>query len=199
MALPVAPQLFHVCALPALWLAILALGVQATPPPPLPPLPTGDRAPHVIPAAPKPAWSWERIPTSFHGAVKDREFTDAEIDRLARYQMATIEKWYTPCGSAGPPHQSGPECAVERKAEGAFAQIRARAAALGLVRPTAILYWNSMFDFSMYAAHQGMMDLEAEGVHAFLRDETGTVIRSLSRALARLLAPSPSLCPSLCL
>jgi len=29
---------------------------------------------------------------SFHGAVKDREFTDAEVDRLARYQMATIEK-----------------------------------------------------------------------------------------------------------
>ena len=29
---------------------------------------------------------------SFHGAVKDREFTDAEVNRLARYQMATIEK-----------------------------------------------------------------------------------------------------------
>ena len=29
---------------------------------------------------------------SFHGAVKDREFTEAEVDRLARYQMATIEK-----------------------------------------------------------------------------------------------------------
>ena len=27
------------------------------------------------------------------GAVKDREFTDAEVGRLARYQMATIEKW----------------------------------------------------------------------------------------------------------
>ena len=68
MALLVAQQLFYgymyaLPALPALWLAILAVGVQATLPPPLPPLPTGDRAPHIIPEAPKPAWSWERIPT----------------------------------------------------------------------------------------------------------------------------------------
>jgi hypothetical protein len=122
------------------------------------------------------------------------------------------QQWYTPCGSAGPPHQSGPECAVETKAEHLFGRIRTRSAALGLPRPTAILYWNSMFDFrcdccrhhcrrrqqhsracvrpsltargdagcllysSMYAAHQRMIDLEAEGVHAFLRDDTGSVI-----------------------
>ena len=33
-----------------------------------------------------------------------------------------------------------------------------------------------MFDFSMYGAHQKMIDLESEGVQAFLRDETGSVI-----------------------
>ena len=38
------------------------------------------------------------------------------------------------------------------------------------------MYWNSMFDFSMYAAHQKMLDLEAAGTKAFLRDETGAVI-----------------------
>jgi hypothetical protein len=117
---------------------------------------------------------------------------------------------YTPCGSAAPPHQSGPECAVEHKAELApgavishfhpalyifyteslrkytgwcvddlpprpgvqaerlFGRIRERSAALGLPRPTAILYWNSMFDFSMYAAHQKMLDLEAERPWAVL-------------------------------
>ena len=69
--------------------------------------PDAPRAPIVIPAAPRPSWSWERVPTSFHGAVKDREFTAAEVRRLARYQMTTIEKWYTPCGSAGPPHRAG--------------------------------------------------------------------------------------------
>ena len=141
-----------------------------------PPLPTGPTAPHVTPAAPTPNFNWDRVPTSFHGAVKDREFTDAEVARLARYQMATIEKWYTPCGSAGPPHQSGPECAVEHKAEALFARVRVQSTALGLPRPTAILYWNTMFDFSMYAAHARMMELEAAGTHAFLRDETGAVI-----------------------
>ena len=70
----------------------IAVAARSTAPPPLPPLPVGPCAPAVIPQAPKPAWSWDHIPTSFHGAVKDREFTDAEVDRLARYQMATIEK-----------------------------------------------------------------------------------------------------------
>lgn len=139
-------------------------------------LPVGPFAPRIVPVAPKPNWNWDRIPTSFHGAVKDREFNETEVSRLARYQMTTIEKWYTPCASASAPHQSGPECAVEKKIEELFDRIRAQSKALGLPRPTAILYWNSMFDFAMYAAHQGMLDLEAQGVHAFLRDETGKVI-----------------------
>ena len=33
-----------------------------------------------------------------------------------------------------------------------------------------------MFDFAFYGYHQGMLDLEARGVHAFLRDENGDVI-----------------------
>jgi hypothetical protein len=124
----------------------------------------------VIPQAPAAFWSWDRIPTSFHGAVKDREFHDTEVARLAKYQMATIEKWYTPCGSAGPT-QSGPSCGVEGKIEGLFKRIR-------VLNPnqTAILYWNSMFDFQFYTAHQRMLDLEAAGTAAFLRDETGEVI-----------------------
>ena len=82
----------------------------------------------------------------------------------------------TPCGSATYPHQSGPACAVERKAEAAFAEIRAASARLKRVRPTAILYWNSMFAFAMYEAYQGMLDLEREGVHAFLRDKDGIIV-----------------------
>ena len=108
--------------------------------------------------------------------TQDRTFNDKEVARLARYQMVTIEKWYTSCGSAGPPHQSGPSCAAEHKAEKLHGRIRAEAKKLKLPRPTAILYWNSMFDFSMYAAHQYMLDLEAAGVHAFLRDISGSVI-----------------------
>ena len=75
-----------------------AASAGAGAPPPLPPLPQGRLAPTVIPRAPKPTWSWDRIPTSFHGAVKDREFNEAEVARLARYQMATIEK--VSCSSA---------------------------------------------------------------------------------------------------
>jgi hypothetical protein len=77
---------------------------------------------------------------------------------------------YTPCGSKGPT-QSGPSCAVESKIEHLFGRIRA-------VNPniTTILYWNTMFDFSFYTAHQKMLDLEAVGQHAFLRDDTGSVI-----------------------
>jgi hypothetical protein len=50
-------------------------------------LPSGPFAPTVIPKAPQPFWSWDRIPRSFHGAVKDREFTDEEVALLATFQM----------------------------------------------------------------------------------------------------------------
>ena len=105
-----------------------------------------------------------------HGADKRRTYNESEIARLAKYQMFTPEKWYTPCGSQGPT-QAGPECAIESKTEALFRQIRA-------INPnqTTILYWNSMFDFSFYTAHQHMLDLEAAGIHAFLRDKTGKVI-----------------------
>ena len=120
-------------------------------------LPTGPVAPIVIPKAPTTFWSWDRVPTSFHGAVKDRVFSSKEVARLAKYQMVTIEKWYTPCGSKGPT-QSGPSCAVETKIERLMSRIRA-------LNPnvTTVLYWNSMFDFAFYGAHQGMLDLEAAG------------------------------------
>ena len=38
------------------------------------------------------------------------------------------------------------------------------------------MYWNSMFDFAFYGAHQNMIDLEARGIPVYLRDETGKVI-----------------------
>jgi hypothetical protein len=133
-------------------------------------LPVGPVAPAVIPAPPAPNWSWDTIPLSFHGAVKDREFSDKEIDYLGKFLMYTPEKWYTPCGSQGPT-QAGPECAIEAKTERLFGRVRARNPNM-----TTILYWNTMFDFSFYTAHQRMLDLEAAGTRAFLRDETGEVI-----------------------
>ena len=144
--------------------------VAAAPARSLPELPTGPRAPTVVPVHPQPYWSWDRIPTSMHGADRNRAYNQSEVERLAKYQMYTPEKWYTPCGAQGPT-QAGPECAIESKTEDLFRQIRA-------INPnqTTILYWNSMFDFSFYTAHQNMLDLEADGVHAFLRDKTGEVI-----------------------
>ena len=36
------------------------------------------------------------IPTSFHGADKDRAYNQSEIERFALYQMITLEKWSDP-------------------------------------------------------------------------------------------------------
>ena len=95
-------------------LALSLVTVVATAAPPLSPLPVGPRAPVVIPQKPVLYWSWDRIPTSFQGAQKDRAFNDAEVQRLAKYQILTLEKWYTPCASQGPT-QGGPACDVEDK------------------------------------------------------------------------------------
>lgn len=51
-----------------------------------------------------------------HGAERDRQYNASEVARLAKYQMYTAEKWYTPCGSAGP-KQSGPSCGIESVTE----------------------------------------------------------------------------------
>jgi len=95
-------------------LVALGLSVVAAPLATAPPLPVGPRAPVVIPRKPDLYWSWDRIPTSFQGAKKERAFNDAEVRRLAKYQMLTLEKWYTPCASQGPT-QGGPSCDVENR------------------------------------------------------------------------------------
>ena len=133
-------------------------------------LPSGPKAPVVVPARPRPYFSWDRIPSSFHGANKRRKFSDKEVERLAKFQMLTIEKWYTGCASKGPV-QSGPDCAVELKTEHLYSRTRA-------INPnqTTILYWNSMFDFSFYAAHQQMIDMEQRGLRSYLRDKNDKLI-----------------------
>jgi hypothetical protein len=133
-------------------------------------LPSGPLAPVVIPQLPRPFWSWETIPTAFHGANRSGAFTDEQIKLLSRNQMVTIEKWYTKCASQGPT-QGPPSCYVEEKIEHALGRIKA-------LNPdvTGIEYLNSMFDFQFYNLHGRMLELEAEGTQAFLRDETGKVI-----------------------
>lgn len=78
------------------------------------------------PARPKPYWSWDRIPLAFHGANRTGEFNELEIQILAdNYQLVTIEKWYTACGSKHP-IQNGPWCDVEKPMYSAFNKIKAK-------------------------------------------------------------------------
>jgi len=155
-----APLLAHAMLVTTMLAAAMAME--------LPPLPTGRFAPTVIPEVPRPVWDWSRIPMSFHGAVKDRFYNNTEIAHLAKFQMVTTEKWYTPCASAGPT-QSGPDCGAEYKIEGLFRQLKARA------NLTTIMYWNTLLDFSFYAAHARMEEFEAAGQQSWLRDKFGEV------------------------
>lgn len=134
-------------------------------------LPVGPLAPVVIPQKPHPHWSWDRIPTAFQGAQKDRAFNADEVSRLAKYQMLTLEKWYTPCASQGPT-QSGPACDVEDKMLQLYALTKAISP-----KQIAIFYWNTMFDFAFYKAHGHMLAMEAAGLPSFLRDEHGEIMR----------------------
>lgn len=157
-----------------------------------------------------------RVLRGLTGAPRTRYFNDTELERLAKYQMVTLEKvrvllvscddtrcwflphvafprthrhahacltacrlpacpqWYTPCAAEGgyDVPQAPPSCDTEGKAEAVFQHIKRLSPNL-----TANLYWNSMFDFAFYSAHQGMLDLEAQGHHAFLRDEHGDIVR----------------------
>jgi hypothetical protein len=81
-------------------------------------------APVVIPSPPNPFFSWDTIPTAFHGANRTGVYSEDAVKLLARNSMVTIEKWYTPCASQGPV-QSGPECYVEEKIETVLGRIKA--------------------------------------------------------------------------
>jgi hypothetical protein len=127
-------------------------------------------APTVIPAHAKPYFSWDVIPTAFHGANKSGIYTDEAVAQLAKHQMVTIEKWYTQCASQSPT-QGPPSCYVEHKIEHVLGRIKKLQPKL-----TGILYYNSMFNFNFYHLNGMMEAAEAKGIHSFLRDETGKVI-----------------------
>jgi hypothetical protein len=138
-------------------------------PPPIPP-------PVLHPRKPAPNWSWDTLPIAFHGANKTGMFNSDAIEQLAKYNMVTIEKWYTPCGAQGPT-QAGPECDVEDKMFDTFHKIKAINPAV-----TTIMYLNSMFDFAFYNLHGKMEAREAAGQQSFLRDRHGNIV-SLVRVM----------------
>lgn len=118
------------------------------------------------PARPKPFFSWDYIPLAFHGANRTGMYNKETVDVLGKhYQMVTIEKWYTACGSKHP-IQNGPWCNVEEAMYTTFNQLKA-------INPniTNIMYLNSMMDFTMYRLHQLAENLEAKGTRVWLRDK----------------------------
>jgi len=124
-----------------------------------------------IPAKPTPYFSWDTVPTAFHGANKARLYTENEVQELAkRYQMITLEKWYTPCGAQGP-HQAGPQCHVEAKMATTFKAIKA-----ANPNVTTLLYLNSMFNFAAYRLNGLLLEREARGLPSLLRDKHGKLV-----------------------
>lgn len=93
-------------------------------------------APSLTPQAPKPFFSWDVIPTAFHGGNKSGVYTDEAVALLSKHQMVTIEKWYTPCASQSPT-QGPPSCYVEHKIEHVLGRIKKLQPKL-----TGILYYN---------------------------------------------------------
>eukprot|EP00440_Ansanella_granifera_P071845 gb/GFBE01077965.1/.p1 GENE.gb/GFBE01077965.1/~~gb/GFBE01077965.1/.p1 ORF type:complete len:153 (+),score=27.57 gb/GFBE01077965.1/:1-459(+) len=124
----------------------------------------------VDPALPTPHFSWDTLPIAYHGANEQRLFTETEVEQLAKYQMVTLEKWYTPCGSKSPA-QSGPECNVESKMYETFHAIKRQSP-----RTTTLLYLNSMFNFAFYHLNGVMLEREAQGKRSLLRDKDGVLV-----------------------
>eukprot|EP01063_Lacrimia_lanifica_P014015 TRINITY_DN2063_c0_g1_i2.p1 TRINITY_DN2063_c0_g1~~TRINITY_DN2063_c0_g1_i2.p1 ORF type:complete len:374 (+),score=174.76 TRINITY_DN2063_c0_g1_i2:60-1181(+) len=132
----------------------------------------GRLAPVVIPARPSPYFSWERLPMAFHGANQTGEYSAEAVALMAKYQMVTIEKWYTACAAMRPDRsQGGPACAVEAKVEKVLGEV-------GALNPntTRVLYLNSLFNFAFYELNGRMLEAEAAGKESFLRDRHGEVV-----------------------
>ena len=77
------------------------------------------------PARPKPYFSWDYIPLAFHGANRSGMYNESTVEVIGKhYQLFTIEKWYTECGSQHP-IMSGPACDVEKAMYTTFNQVKA--------------------------------------------------------------------------
>ena len=77
------------------------------------------------PARPKPYFRWDYIPLAFHGANRSGMYNESTVEVIGKhYQLFTIEKWYTECGSQHP-IQSGPACDVEKAMYTTFNQVKA--------------------------------------------------------------------------
>ena len=91
--------------------AVSGYTVPPTPPSPSPPTPPAPPRPPLAPSpSPSPApppnpcttcrgpvWDWEKFPAFFHSSDRNGSagggFTDPALDTIARFPMATIEKW----------------------------------------------------------------------------------------------------------
>jgi len=135
-------------------------------PPPIEPSPK----PVSNPAHARPYFSWDTVPLAFHGANRTGLYNAATVATLAKYQMVTIEKWYTACGGEHP-KQAGPECDVEASMYQTFGEIKA-------INPntTIIMYFNSMMDFTMYNMAAKVDELEAAGTRILLRDANDDMV-----------------------
>lgn len=122
------------------------------------------------PRRPKPYFSWETIPLAFHGANRSGVYNADTLEVLSKYQMVTIEKWYTECGSQHP-IQSGAWCDVEAAMYNTFNTLKSMNPNM-----TLIMYLNTMFDFSMYNLHGMAQELEKQGTRVWLRDKNDNLV-----------------------
>lgn len=120
-----------------------------------------------------PPWSWDTLPVAYHGANHTGHFSESAYQQLSRYALVTIEKWYTVCANSEEA-RSGKDiftCQVEDKFFDAFRYLKA-------LNPNlfAIMYLNTMFDFTAYRFHERIATRDANGLPGFLRDRHGTVV-----------------------
>ena len=70
--------------------------------------------PTLTPQLPTPFLSTAHLPIALHAANETGMYSQAAVEQMAKYDMVTIEKWYTLCG-AKHPTQGTPACNVEAK------------------------------------------------------------------------------------
>lgn len=158
---PIEQAISKLQSFPLIILLVLcaAAGTVCQPPTPFP-----------SPARPSPFFSWATIPLAHHGANTSGLYTPDAIAQLSRYQMVTIEKWYTPCASQHPA-QGNSSCDVESKMFQTFHRLKA-------LNPniTNILYLNSMMNFDFYNLNAIIEAREAAGEKLLLRDMYGNLV-----------------------
>ena len=118
------------------------------------------------------SFSWDTLPTAFHGANMSGDYRPDQLAQLAKYNMVTIEKWMGACAAQHAPLPMSRNCSQEAVISRTLRSIRALQPYAGKKHQALNMYLNSNFAFTFYE-----LTTQVAAADGLLRGSDGKICR----------------------